>query len=132
MHLFLREVLIFFLFLHLGPLLKFLFLNVFVFYPFGITSSIVGDRKDSLNFLKSIIIVVYFLVVLRACGHILLIGVLLNIFNYLKNYRIYLYIRIVCFQSWITLAKIITYIYLLSLSSFTVLFSSTAFVTFYF
>ena len=41
-------------------------------------SSIVGDGKNSVN--QSVFIVVCFLVVVTASGHILLIGVLLNYF----------------------------------------------------
>lgn len=50
----------------------------FFFYPVEITSSIVGDKKNSLN--QSVFIVVCLLVVVRANGHILLIGILLNHF----------------------------------------------------
>ena len=58
--------------------MSFYFKIFLFFYPVGITSSIVGDGKNSLN--QSVFIVICFLVVVGANGHILLIGVLLNYF----------------------------------------------------
>ena len=58
--------------------MSFYFKIFLFFYPIGITFSVVGDGKNSLN--QSVFIVVCFLVVVRANGHILLIGVLLNYF----------------------------------------------------